>query len=116
MSPTGYRAWGGPPQHSRIDGSVVPCAAGGSLMLVPDICLEVLHAMKDRFGEKIWGRYGFVDAFNPLTGWVATDTLGLDVGIMLLSAENLQRASVWHWFMENPEARKAMQLARIDRD
>ncbi len=34
-SPTGYRAWGGPPQHSKIDGSVVPCAAGGSLMLTP---------------------------------------------------------------------------------
>jgi hypothetical protein len=115
ISPTGYRAWGGPPQQSRIDGSVVPCAAGGSLMLTPDICLPALHAMKDRFGGKIWARYGFADAFNPLTGWVANDTLGLDVGIILLSAENLRNASVWRWFMENPEASRAMQLAGIAR-
>jgi hypothetical protein len=115
ISPTGYRAWGGPPQQSRIDGSVVPCAAGGSLMLTPDICLPALHAMKDRFGGKIWAQYGFADAFNPLTGWVANDTLGLDVGIILLSAENLRNASVWRWFMENPEASRAMQLAGIAR-
>ncbi|HLJ79750.1 MAG TPA: glucoamylase family protein [Acidobacteriaceae bacterium] len=115
MSPTGYRAWGGPPMHSRVDGSVVPCAAGGSLMLTPDLCIPALHAMRERFGGRIWGKYGLADAFNPLTGWVATDTLGLDAGITLLSAENLRHGSVWHWFMENPEARKAMQLAGIEK-
>ena len=114
-SPTGYRAWGGPPQHSKIDGSVVPCAAGGSLMLTPDICIPALHAMKDKYGDKIWGKYGFADAFNPGTGWVSTDTLGLDVGMTLLSAENLRHGSVWNWFMANPEPQKAMQLAGIDR-
>jgi hypothetical protein len=112
-SPNGYRAWGGPPQHSKIDGSVVPCAAGGSLMLTPEICIPALHAMKDKFGDKIWGKYGFADAFNPLTGWVSTDTLGLDVGMTLLSAENLRHGSVWRWFMANPEAGKAMDLAGI---
>src|SRR5215469_11469279 len=70
------RAWGGPPQQSQIDSSVVPCAAGGSLMLTPEICLPDLHAMKERFGGKIWGPYSFADAFNPLSGWVANDTLG----------------------------------------
>ena len=113
MNTTGYRAGGGPPQQSQIDGSVVPCAAGGSLMLTPEICLPALHAMKDHFGGKICGPYSFADAFDPLTSWVANDTLGLNVGIMLPSAENLSRASVWRWFMENPEASRAMQLAGI---
>jgi hypothetical protein len=114
-SPTGYRAWGGPPVHAKIDGSVVPCAAGGSLMLTPDICIPALQAMKDNYGDKIWGKYGFADAFNPETGWVSTDTLGLDVGMTLLSAENLRHSSVWNWFMANPEPLKAMQLAGIDK-
>jgi hypothetical protein len=114
-SPTGYRAWGGPPAHSKIDGSVVPCAAGGSLMLTPDICIPALQAVKDKYGDKIWGKYGLADAFNPQTGWVSTDTLGLDVGITLLSAENLRHSSVWNWFMANPEPRNAMQLAGIDK-
>lgn len=113
--PTGYRAWGGPPRQGKIDGTVVPCAAGGSLMLTQDICVAALHAMKDKFGDRIWGKYGLADAFNPLTGWVSTDTLGLDAGMTLLSAENMRSGSVWQWFMANPEAQKAMQLAGIEK-
>jgi hypothetical protein len=114
-SPTGYKAWGGPPVHSKPDGSVVPCAAGGSLMITPDICIPAMHAMKDKFGDKIWGKYGLADAFNPLTGWVSTDTMGLDVGMILLSAENLRSGNVWKWFMANPEPQKAMKLAGIEK-
>jgi hypothetical protein len=36
--------------------------------------------MKQRFGDKIYRRYGFVDAFNPNTGWQAPDVIGIDVG------------------------------------
>jgi len=113
--PKGYKAWGGPPKHSQIDGSVIPCAAGGSLMITPDICIPALHAMKDKYGDKIWGKYGLADAFNPLTGWISTDTLGLDVGMTLLSAENLRSGNVWNWFMANPEPQKAMKLAGLDK-
>jgi hypothetical protein len=113
-SPNGYRAWGGPPMQSKVDGSVVSCAAGGSLMLTPDICVPAVHAMKAKYGDKIWGKYGLADAFNPETGWVSTDTLGLDVGMTLLSAENLRQGSVWNWFMANPEPQKAMHLAGIE--
>ncbi len=94
---------------------MVPCAAGGSLMIAPEICIPAIHAMKDKYGDKIWGKYGFADAFNPLTGWVSTDTLGLDVGMTLLSAENLRSGSVWKWFMANTEPQRAMQLAGIDK-
>jgi hypothetical protein len=114
-SPKGYAAWGGPPTHGRIDGSVVPCAAGGSLMIAPDICIAAMHAMKDQYGGKIWGKYGFADAFNPGTSWVSNDTLGLDVGMTLLSAENLRSGNVWEWFMRSEEPQRAMELAGIKR-
>lgn len=114
-SATGYKAWGGPPRitlgNRAIDGTVVPCAAGGSLMLAPDICLPALQAMKARFGDKIYGRYGFTDAFHPTNGWVSSDVLGLDVGITLLSAENLRSGNIWKWFMLNAEIPRAMRLA-----
>lgn len=112
-SKTGYKAWGGPPRRSSIDGTVVPCAAAGSLMLTPEISLPALRAMKQRFSDKIWNRYGFADAFNPNTGWVSPEVLGLDVGITLLSAENLRTGNVWKWFMQNPEVVHAMELAGI---
>jgi hypothetical protein len=41
----------------------------------------VLHHMRDVYGDRIWKRYGFVDAFNPHTGWVNPDVIGIDVGI-----------------------------------
>lgn len=109
----GYQTWGGPPRTGRLDGSVVPCAAAGSLMFTPDLCLPALHAMKNDFGSRIYQRYGFVDAFNPNTGWQADDVIGIDVGITLLSAENLRTGNVWRWFMSNPEAPRAFALAGI---
>jgi hypothetical protein len=111
----GYKAWGGPPATKNIDGSVVPCAVAGSLMLTPDISLAALHAMKQQYGDRIYGRYGFTDAFNPNNGWVSPDVIGIDVGITLLSAEDLRTGFVWKWFMKNPEIQRAMDLAGLEK-
>jgi hypothetical protein len=109
----GYVAWGGPPRDAAIDGTVAPSAAGGSLMFTPDICLPALRAMKEKFGERVWGRYGFVDAFNPTTAWVDTDVIGINQGITLLSAENLRSGNVWRWFMRNAEVHRALRLVGL---
>ena len=109
----GYRAWGGPPPDPQVDGTVVPCAAGGSLMFTPEIALPALRAMKDRFGDRIYGRYGFADAFHPTAGWTGPDVIGIDLGITLLSAENLRTGRVWRWFMANPEIQVAMRRAGL---
>jgi hypothetical protein len=104
----GYRAWGGPPATRNIDGSVVPCAAGGSLMFAPEICVPALMKMRQEFGDRIYKRYGFVDAFHPTNGWTNPDVLGIDAGITLLSAENLRTGKVWTWFMRNRQIKRAM--------
>jgi len=106
----GYQAWGGPPPQGPIDGTLVPCAAGGSLMFTPDICLTALRTMRERFGDRIYGRYGFADAFNPSTHWVDPDVIGIDQGITLLSAENLRSGSVWKWCRDDPAIARAMRL------
>lgn len=113
-SEKGYVTWGGPPRDPAIDGTVVPCAAGGSLMFAPDITLPVLREMKQKYGEKIYGRYGFTDAFNPMTGWVNEDVIGIDLGMTLLSAENLRSGKVWFWFMQNQEIPRALRLAGLE--
>jgi hypothetical protein len=112
-SAKGYVAWGGPPRDPAIDGTVVPCAAGGSLMFTPDITLPALRYMREKFGDRIYGKFGFVDAFNPNTGWVGPDCIGINVGITLLSAENLRTGNVWRWFMRNPEILAALDRAGV---
>ncbi len=112
-SEKGYIAWGAPPRHDRTDGSVVPCAPAGSLMFTPEITVPTLRKMKDDYGDKVYGKYGFVDAFNPHNGWVDGDVLGIDAGISLISAENLRSGKNWHWFMQNAEIRQALKRAYI---
>jgi len=108
-SPKGYLAWSGPPHDPDIDGSVVPSAAGGSLMFTPELAVRSLRTMREKYGEKIYGRYGFVDAFNPNNGWVNRDVIGINQGIILLSAENARSGNVWRWFMKNREIPLAMR-------
>ncbi len=109
--PHGYTVWGGPPLIGPVDGSVVPCAAGGSLPFLYHDCIKVLRNLRGSFGDRLWSRYGFLDAFNPLTGWVDSDVLGIDLGITMLMAENQRTGFVWNTFMKNPEAGRAMAKA-----
>lgn len=112
-SAKGYVAWGAPPPTEEVDGSIVPYAAAGSMMFTPDISLPALKEMKEKYGDKIYGRYGFTDAFNPLTGWINEDVLGIDVGMTLLGIENFRTGNVWKWFMRNPEPRRGLRRALI---
>ncbi len=107
----GYTAWGGPPAMGPIDGSIVPCATGGSLPFLFDDCIRVLRNIRGVYGERAWTNYSFVDAFNPLNGWYDQDVLGLDLGITMLMAENHRTGFVWETFMKNPEARVGMEKA-----
>lgn len=112
-SARGYVAWGGPggSAGARADGTLVPCAPAGSLPFAPRECLEDLEQMRQVGGDRVWRRYGFVDAFNPQTGWASPDVIGIDLGITVLMAENLRSELVWKLFMSAPEARLGMWLA-----
>ncbi len=106
----GYVAWGGPPALGPIDGSIVPCATAGSLPFDLSNTIHVLRWIRGHYAQA-WQRYGYVDAFNPLTGWYDTDVLGIDLGISMLMAENQRTQFVWNTFMQDPAAQNGMNLA-----
>ena len=58
-------------------------------------------------------QYGGAIPDANTTGWTDTDVIGIDVGITLLSAENLRGGSVWRWFMANKEITAALEKAGI---
>jgi hypothetical protein len=109
-SQKGYVIWGGPPAMGPIDGTVVPAASGGSLPFLPETCMRVLRNIRGRYPQA-WSKYGFVDAFNPLTSWYDQDTVGIDTGITMIMAENARTGFVWETFMKNPEAQRGMAAA-----
>ena len=94
-----------------IDGTIVPSACAGSLPFLSTDMLAVLRSIYTNFHAGAWTRYGFVDAFNPLTSWYDPDVLGIDLGITQLMAENYRTQFVWNTFMQNPEINNAMTLA-----
>ena len=110
-SENGYVVWGGPPEMGPIDGTVVPSAPAGSLVFMPQATLRVLKHMKNRYGDRCWCRYGFVNAFNPLRNWYDADVVGIDTGITMIMAENLRTGFVWNTFMKNREAQKGLERA-----
>ena len=111
----GYMAWGKPGPTKRgddqSDGTLVPCAPGGSLPFAPEECLTAMRQMKDVGGARVWGRYGFVDAFNPQSGWASPDVIAIDTGITLVMAEHLRSGLVWRAFMRAPEVQRGLRLA-----
>jgi hypothetical protein len=109
-SQNGYVIWGGPPAMGPIDGTVVPSAPGGSLPFLPQPTMRVLRNVKKNY-PAAYGRYGFVNAFNPLTKWYDNSFVGIDTGITMLMAENARTGFVWDTFMKSPEARRGMARA-----
>jgi len=73
--------------------------------------MRVLRNLRGRYADRVWKKYGFIDAFNPLIGWYDGDVLGIDLGIIMLMAENQRTSFVWEQFMKNEDAKRGMARA-----
>lgn len=109
-SPQGYQAYGAEPGGAIHDGTVAPTAAGSSIPFTPELSLAALKAMHFNFKDKIWGKYGFSDAFNVDQNWYSENVLGIDQGPLVLMIENARTGLMWRYFMQNPRVREGMKL------
>ena len=113
----GYTAHGVSFDWINDDGTVTPAAAGGSIPFAPEVCIPTLKAMKRKYGSKVWGEYGFVDAFNPTypskdgEGWFDRDYLGIDQGPILIMVENYRSGFVWKVMRKNKYIVKGLKAA-----
>ena len=103
-----YSARGAAQWYVQDDGTIAPTAAGGSIPFAPEICIPALIEMKDLYGEKVYGQYGFKDAFNltitnqnNLKGWFDNDYLGIDQGPIVIQIENYKSGFVWSLMKKN---------------
>ena len=106
--PGGYRAYGAKPGHAQHDGTVAPTAAGGSIVFTPEFSIPALRYMYDTYKDRLWGRYGFSDAFNLEKNWFASDVIGIDQGAILLMIENYRSGLVWEFMMRDEDVQRAM--------
>lgn len=104
----GYSARGAAQWYVNDDGTIAPTAAGGSIAFAPEICIPALMNMKYQFKNKLYGKYGFKDAFNltiersgGIKEWFDQDYLGIDQGPILIQAENYQTEFIWKLMQKN---------------
>jgi hypothetical protein len=97
-----YWARGAGPDH-RDDGTIAVTAAGGSVPFAPELAIPTLLQLHARFGDRLYGKYGFKDAFNlsfaevpsGKPGWFDDQYVAIDQGPILLMIENFLTGRIW---------------------
>jgi hypothetical protein len=108
--PDGYIAYGVPAPE---DGTVSPSGALASILFTPDLSKAAAREMYSRFGDRIWGRYGFADSFNVDRGWYDPDVIGIDLGMVLLAIEDYRTGRIWKLLRSHPATVRALEAAGL---
>ncbi len=107
-APDGYRAYGVPEPE---DGTVAPLAVLASICEDPEHAAATAKAMRAKYGTRVWGKYGFCDAFNVDRDWFDKDTIGIDAGMALLAIENHRSGLIWRLTASLPSTQRALRAA-----
>jgi hypothetical protein len=102
------RGTSGPGHNYFDDGTIAPYGPLSSLPFAPEIVLPTAKSLISTHGDKLWGKYGFYDAFNLTANWVDNDYLGIDQGPMLIMIENFRTGLVWNYVMKDPIIQKGL--------
>jgi hypothetical protein len=95
-------------------GVIAPTAALASMPYTPEQSMKALRHFYFDLGPRIWGKYGFADAFNETAGWVAADNLAIDQGPIIVMIENYRTRLFWRLFMSCPEVRQGLRVLGFD--
>ncbi len=123
----GYTERGAAINKTIDDGTIAPTAAVSSIAFVPELVVPAIDAMKRRYGDNLYTRYGFVDAFNPSftftdrplrtgkvvadLGWFDTEYIGIDQGPIVAMIENYRSDFVWKVMRKNAYIRTGLKRA-----
>ena len=91
------------------NGTLTPSAALSSFPYTPAYSMQALRHFHDDLGARLWGEYGFVDAFNETAGWTASSHIAIDQGPIIVMIENHRSGLPWRLFMSCPEVKQGLR-------
>ncbi len=94
-------------------GVITPTAAISALPYTPEKSMEAIRHFYYLLGDRLWGEYGFYDAFNIEEEWVAESYLAIDQGPIICMIENYRSGMLWDLFMSAPEIRNGLEKLNI---
>ncbi|MDZ4809003.1 MAG: glucoamylase family protein [Bacteroidota bacterium] len=94
-------------------GVITPTAALSSFPYTPNESMTALKFFYYTLGDKLWGPYGFYDAFNVTEGWTASSYLAIDQGPIIIMIENQRTGLLWNLFMSATEVKNGLDVLGI---
>ena len=102
--PQGYTA----SSPSSDSGTIAPTAALASFPYTPEESLAALHTFYYIYGDRLFGPYGFYDAFNLDSSWFASSYIAIDQGPIIVMLENYRSGLLWELFMQNADIQQGL--------
>ena len=90
-------------------GVISPTAALSSFPYTPVQSMDAMKHFYYTLGKKIWGIYGFYDAFSEHNNWYPEKYLAIDQGPEVVMIENYRTGLIWDLFMSSPEVKEGLQ-------
>jgi hypothetical protein len=91
------------------NGVIAPTAALSSFPYAPEAAGRALRYFHDKLGDRLWGRFGFADAFSESAGWFAKTYLAINQGPIVIMIENHRTGLLWNLFMKDPDVRVGLR-------
>jgi hypothetical protein len=89
-------------------GVITPTAAISSIPYTPEESMDAIRFFYYMLGDRIWGEYGFYDAFNITGDWTADSYLAIDQGPIVIMIENYRTGLIWDLLMSCPEVQAGL--------
>lgn len=102
--PSGYTA----SSPTNDIGVIAPTAAISSFPYTPTESMKALKFFYYVLGDKLWGEYGFKDAFSLKETWFASSYLAIDQGPIIVMLENYRSGRLWDLFSSCPEVKAGL--------
>jgi hypothetical protein len=102
--PNGYNA----NEPNNDIGVISPTAAISAMPFTPTESMNALRFFYYKLGDKLWGQYGFYDAFKLSDPWFANSYLAIDQGPMIIMIENHRTGLLWNLFTSAPEIKSGL--------
>lgn len=90
-------------------GVISPTAALSSMPYTPEQSMAAMRNWYNNLGEKVYGQYGFYDAFSENENWFPKRYLAIDQGPIVVMMENHRSGLLWNLFMGAPEVKEGLR-------
>ncbi|MNM89817.1 hypothetical protein D3C81_1020540 [compost metagenome] len=90
-------------------GVISPTAALSSMPYTPHESIQFAQYLDKQLGNKVWGKYGYYDAYSETANWYPQRYLAIDQGPIIVMIENYRTGKIWELFMQAPEIQQGLK-------